>query len=96
MYEHQKQAYFIDVHKKDYKMTNKSVSVVVQQFLAIVRAEVPVHVPANEFVTVAVEDDQRYCLRCCGVRTFDLWHGRHEGREFRLGHCRCCGAEVTL
>ena len=77
-------------------MAKTSVSVAVRQFVAIARAEVAVHVPANEFVTVAVEAEMRYCLKCYGVRTFDMWRGRSEGREFLLGRCRCCGAEVTL
>ena len=77
-------------------METKSTSVAVRQFVAILRAEVPVHEPRNEFETVAVEAEMRYCLKCFGVRTFDMWRGRHEGREFRLGRCRCCGAEVTL
>ena len=73
-----------------------SKSVAVQQFLEIVRGELPVRAPANEFQTVRVEAVERYCLKCCAARMFDAWHGQHGGAAFTLGRCRACGKEVTL
>jgi len=77
-------------------MSDNSNSIAVRQFVAIVRGEISVHVPRNEFQTVQVGKDERYCLRCCAVRVWDLWRGKHEGLEFLLGRCRACGLEKTL
>jgi hypothetical protein len=71
-------------------------SLVVRQFVAIVRMEVPVHKPANEFQTELVEAVDRYCLKCFTNGIWDVWVGRHEGLSFKLGRCRCCGKEQTL
>lgn len=96
MDEDTKKAYFIYLHKKDLDMSDNSNSVAVRQFMAIVRQEVPVHVPANVFRTMEVTSDERYCGRCCAVRGWDLWHGRHDGVNFCLGRCRACGLERTV
>ena len=77
-------------------MSDSEKSVVVRQFMAIVRGEVAVHAPVNEFCTVAVEVEERYCLRCCDVRRWDAWHGGQDGLSFIIGRCRCCGQERTL
>ena len=71
-------------------------SLVVRQFVAFVRKEVAVHVPRNEFVTVAVEAEMYVCPKCCVEGLWDVWIGRHEGLSFKLGRCRCCGKERTL
>lgn len=71
-------------------------SVVVRQFMAIVRGEVKVHEPVNEFSTVTVEVEELYCLRCCDVRHWDTWHGCQDGLTFVIGRCQCCGQEKTL
>lgn len=96
MDEHTKKAYFILLHKKDLEMSDNSNSVAVRQFMAIVRLETPVHVPANMFRTTALVAEERYCGRCCDVRVWDMWHGRHDGVNFCLGRCRACGLERTV
>lgn len=71
-------------------------SLVVRQFVAIVRGEVPVHAAVNEFKTETVEVVERYCIKCFTTGAWDVWVGRHEGLNFKLGRCRCCGKEQTL
>jgi hypothetical protein len=71
-------------------------SLVVRQFMAIVRQDVAVHKPANEFQTEVVETTERKCLKCFTTGVWDVWVGRHEGLSFKLGRCRCCGKEQTL
>lgn len=71
-------------------------SVVVRQFVEIVRQERRVRAPANEFRTVAVLEEVRECPNCHGDRRFDVWHGEHDGLCFMLGRCRCCGKERSL
>jgi hypothetical protein len=71
-------------------------SLVVRQFVAIVRRDVAVHKPANEFQTEVVEATERYCLKCFTTGVWDVWVGRHEGLSFKLGRCRRCGKEQTL
>lgn len=71
-------------------------SVVVRQFMEILRGETPPHPPQNEFVTLAVRTETRYCLKCYINDDWDVWHGVHDGLKFKLGRCRCCGVEVTL
>jgi len=74
----------------------KGTSVLVQQFMAIVRREVAVHAPANEFVTVAVGVEERRCVKCFITGLWDVWMGQHDGLDFKLGRCRVCGKEQTL
>lgn len=71
-------------------------SLVVRLFVALACWEVDVHAPQNEFVTVAVEAEERYCLKCFNAGIWDVWIGQHDGLEFRLGRCRVCGKEMTL
>lgn len=72
-------------------------SLVVWQFFELVNGTLPVHKPRNEFRTIKVVLDVRYCLRCCGERRHDVWFGRTFGahaQDFSMGRCRCCGEEV--
>lgn len=71
-------------------------SLVVRQFVAFVRRDVPVHEPKNEFVTEAVEAEVHVCSKCCVEGVWDVWIGSHDGLSFKLGRCRCCGMERTL
>lgn len=71
-------------------------SLVARLFMEIVYGRVAVHVPQNEFITVAVEVEERYCLKCFTTGLWDMWIGRHDGLNFKVGRCRCCGNEVTL
>ena len=71
-------------------------SLVVRLFMEFVCGRVAVHVPQNEFVTVAVGVEEGYCLKCFVTGLWDVWIGRHDGLSFRLGRCRVCGKEKTL
>lgn len=69
-------------------------SIVVRRFLDAVRGEV-VHAPANEWHTESVLAEERYCLRCCGVRWHDVvvaWS--QTGKPIDVSWCRVCGEEV--
>ena len=76
--------------------TSGGTSLVVRLFMDVVYGRTAVHVPQNEFVTVAVEVEVRYCLKCFGVRTFDVIIGQRTvgGGRRQAAYCRCCGAEV--
>lgn len=76
--------------------TTYETSLAARQFLALARGEMAIHAPRNEFVTVAVEREERFCRRCYAERVWDVWHGRHDGLAFALGRCRACGTERTL
>lgn len=71
-------------------------SLVVRLFMELIWKRAEVHVPQNEFVTVAVEFEPRYCLKCFNEGIWDVWIGHHDGLDFRLGRCRVCGKEMTL
>lgn len=77
-------------------LDTSSSSVVVWQFMALVRGEVGVHRPVNEFRTLAVTVEEQVCPKCHWKGSWDLWHGAHDGLIFVLGRCRCCGLEMTL
>lgn len=79
-------------NKTDFQGT----SLMVLQFVEILRGDVERHTPQNEFVTVAVEAKEYYCLKCFTDGLWDVWHGRHDGLEFKLGRCQACGEERTL
>ena len=72
-------------------------SLVVWQFFELVNGVVEVHRPRNDFRTVKVVCEERYCLKCFGVRRHDVWFGHTlgvHGHDFSMGRCRCCGEEV--
>lgn len=71
-------------------------SLVVRLFMDIVLGRTAVHVPCNEFQTVAVKVEEHYCLKCYKEGFWDIWSGRQEELCFTLGRCRFCGAEKTL
>ncbi len=75
---------------------DSSSSVVVQQFMALVRGEVGVHVPANDFRTLAVTAEEYICPKCKWKGKWDVWHGSQDGMVFMLGRCRCCKLELAL
>ena len=70
-------------------------SLAVLQFVALIRGEWMVHKPANPFRAVSMTADERYCLRCCGVRWFDVVCGHRSAFsgqvEEVMAVCRCCG-----
>jgi hypothetical protein len=71
-------------------------SLVVRLFMDVVYGRTAVHMPQNEFVTVAVVVEERYCLKCFTDGLWDVWKGCHDGLSFKIGRCRACGKEVTL
>ena len=80
-------------------------SLAVLQFLAIVRGEWAVQAPKSLFRVERVTAEERYCLRCCGVRGHDVVEGfgldtpmsTSATRPAKiLMICRCCGEERYL
>lgn len=72
----------------------ESTSVVVLQFMEIVRLRVRLHLANNPFRTVSVLAEERYCLGCAGVRWHDVWRGvRLTGETFARTRCRVCEQE---
>lgn len=69
-----------------------SSSLAVRQFVDLAFGWMPVHKPITPFRVETVTAEERYCLRCYGVRWFDIVKGG-AGRE--AAFCRCCGAEVS-
>jgi hypothetical protein len=71
-------------------------SLVVRQFVAILRGEVAVHEPVNPWRVVAVQAvEKKFCLACFGVRRFDQVVVKSGQVLFTaLAVCRCCGAVV--
>ena len=71
-------------------------SLIVRQFLALARGEVAVQVPANGFRAEAVKPEEHYCLKCLGVRWFDVVYGVSgitcQVRGVMMKWCRGCGA----
>ena len=78
-------------------MSISSSSIAVRQFIALAKGEMERRKPDNPFRVVYVVQQQRYCLRCCGPRTFDV--------IFKLGAlvqevetaaiCRACGKALA-
>jgi len=83
----------MDNHKVGHR---NETSLVAMQFMEIARGAVAVHVPQNEFVTVTVETEEHYCLKCFTEGVWDIWFGNQDGLSFKLGRCRMCGWEKTL
>lgn len=71
-------------------------SIVVEQFAALVNGRIPVHVPANDFRTLAVTAEENICPKCKWKGKWDVWHGSQDGMVFMLGRCRCCKLELAL
>jgi len=71
-----------------------STSIAVLQFVALARGERAVRKPRNPFQVAFVEEQSRYCLRCCGLRTFDVIFTRPANFE-TAAICRCCGEVVA-
>ena len=82
---------------------SEGTSLVVLQFVALMRGEWRVQAPQSPFRVERVFAEERYCLGCCGVRWFDVVEGMgldtavsaqptRPPREIAI--CRCCGAEV--
>lgn len=70
--------------------TTGETSLAVRQFCAFAFGWVPPHAPSQPWKLVRVTAEEQYCLRCCGVRVFDVL----TGDERRTALCRCCGNEV--
>ena len=72
----------------------ESTSLVVLQFMEIVRLRVRLHAPGNPFRTASVTAERRYCLGCHGVRWHDVWRGEKAGAGwFESTRCRLCEKE---
>lgn len=65
-------------------------SLAVRQFVDLARGWVPVHQPSQPWRVEAVSAVERYCLRCCDVRIFDVVSGAQE-----TAFCRVCGEEAS-
>jgi hypothetical protein len=75
-------------------------SLVVLQFVELVRGVRQVHKPGNGFQTVSVKMEERYCMGCFGMSRHDVWSGVRplkgtevSGFKFQVSRCRVCGKE---
>lgn len=68
-------------------------SLAVTQFMELARGERSVQVPANEFQVETIRAEEHYCLRCFGVRWFDVIYANSDQVAFSYRRCRCCGKE---
>ncbi len=77
-------------------------SLAVSQWVELVRGERPIQAPANPFQVESVTCEEQYCLRCCGLRHFDVVHAVTNklpvwdwdlGMDVRfvMKRCRACG-----
>lgn len=65
-------------------------SLAVRQFMDLISGWVSVHRPSTPFRVDEVVVEERYCLKCYAIQSFDVVRGA--GRE--LAFCRCCGKEA--
>ena len=65
-------------------------SLAVLQFVALIRGEWAVQAPTSPFRVEQVTAEERYCLKCCGVRVHDIVSGQSKAE---MAICRCCGKE---
>ena len=74
--------------------TTKDISLSVMQFVELARGERAVQKPSHPFRVEAVQAEERYCMRCCGVRWFDVvmgFRGQVPGVRCEvLAMCRSC------
>jgi hypothetical protein len=74
--------------------TTKDISLSVMQFVELARGERAVQKPSHPFRVEEVKAEERYCMRCCEVRWFDVVIGvRGQGSGVRcevLAMCRSC------
>lgn len=77
-------------------------SLAVLQFLVLARGEWTVQAPTSPFRVVSVTAEERYCIRCFGVRMHDVVEGfpKKDDTKFHVANskcqvvvCRCCGKE---
>lgn len=87
---------------QDPKVTGTSV--VVQQFMSIIRGEIVLHEPRPGGVN-AIKPEFHYCYGCFGNRIHDVVYGdsdhildvqRPRRTSFRIAYCRVCGKEGAL
>lgn len=64
-------------------------SLAVRQFVALMRGEMAVQAVVRGRGAVWMYAAERYCLRCCGVRMFDVGLGADGEVVVRV--CRSCG-----
>jgi hypothetical protein len=78
-------------------------SLAVLQFVALMRGEWTVQKPRSPFRVERVVAEERYCLKCCGVRWFDVVDGfgldtavstQPTRPPKQMAICRNCGAEA--
>lgn len=75
-------------------LQGEGASLAVLQFVALIRGEWAVQAPKSLFRVEMVEADDRYCLRCCGVRVHDVVEGvKLPSVRCQVVVCRCCGME---
>lgn len=72
-------------------LQGEGASLAVQQFLELIRGDLPVQPPANRFRVAWLVMNEVYCLSCYGVRHHDV--AMDAGRQVVWQHCRCCGKE---
>jgi hypothetical protein len=65
-------------------------SLMVQQFCAVAFGWLPVHSPSQPWKVERVVTEKRYCLKCFGVRKFDVIFGD----QHQVAVCRCCDEEI--
>lgn len=69
-------------------------SLAVLQFLVLARGEWTVQAPTSPFRVERVTAEERYCIRCFGVRVHDVVEGvRLPSIRCQVVVCRCCGKE---
>ena len=70
-------------------------SLAVLQFVALIRGEWAVQAPKSLFRVERVTAEERYCLRCYGVRVHDVVSGQRlafsDQPKAEMAICRCCG-----
>jgi hypothetical protein len=80
---------FTTLHLLKGRMARMATSLVVRQFVAVLRGEVAPHAPENERKTLLMVQSSKPCLAC----------GSEEGQDVvifdggRWEVCRCCQAE---
>lgn len=77
--------------------TAEGTSLAVRQWVELARGEREVAAPRWMFRIEAVRAEERYCLRCCDVRRFDVVISKQSHLTWkRLAVCRCCHEEYWL
>jgi len=81
-------------------LQDQGTSVVVLQFVAIVRRDVDLRLPGNyykgkEVRSFRLTSEEHYCLKCFGVHLFDVLSGETVDEKFVIKRCQHCGKEVA-